>query len=160
MKKKIIILNENQYCTDKLLKNIEVEMLNIEIMEVSLEDLDIFKSIVYKNNKMIKCIQEILDLLGVPNYKIGYKYIIDAIMIWNEYQYIKNLKIYSIYENIALKYNKSIYSVEKAIRNCIDYCFTYGNLKELNKLFVNDISINTGKIESKKFISKISQYIK
>ncbi len=34
------------------------------------------------------------------NDKIGYKYIIDAILLCNEYQEINNLKIYSIYEKL------------------------------------------------------------
>lgn len=159
MKKKILILDEEQHHIDEILKNMEMEISNIEVIEASLEDIKIVKNILNKNKETINCIREKLNLLGVPNDKIGYKYIIDAILLWNKYQNINNLKIYYIYEKIALKYNKSISSVEKAIRKCIEYCFQYGNLKELEKIFFNVISIKTGKINSKKFISKIVQYL-
>ena len=50
--------------------------------------------------------REKLNLLGVPEDKIGYKYIIDAALIWNEYEETNHLKIYDIYGSIALKYDK------------------------------------------------------
>ena len=159
MKKKILILDEEQHHIDEILKNMEIEISDIEVIEASLEDVKIVKNILNKDKEPIDRIREILNVLGVPNDKIGYKYIIDAILLCNEYQNINNLKIYYIYEKIALKYNKSISSVEKAIRKCIEYCFQYGNLKELEKIFFNVISIKTWKINSKKFISKIVQYL-
>ncbi len=78
----------------------EMEISNIEVIEASLEDIKIVKNILNKNKETINCIREKLNLLGVPNDKIGYKYIIDAILLWNKYQNINNLKIYYIYEKL------------------------------------------------------------
>ena len=49
------------------------------------------------------------------NDKIGYKYIIDAILLCNEYQEINNLKIYSIYEKIAVKYSTNIFLLKRLL---------------------------------------------
>ncbi len=121
--------------------------------------MNIVKSVINRNNEEENSIAKLLELIGVPNDKIGYKYIVDAILLWNKYMDINKLNITFIYKKIAIKYNKNIFSIEKAIRKCIEHSFTYGNLKELNKLFLTDISSKTGKINNKKFISKIAQYI-
>jgi len=134
-------------------------MSNIEILETTGEDLNIIKNILNKNNKEINYIIEKLNLLGFSNHKIGYKYIVDAILLWNKYQEISNLNISLVYKKISIKYGKNASSVEKAIRKSIEYAFTFGNLKELNKLFGTDISVHTGKINNKKFIAKMAQYI-
>ena len=44
-------------------------------------------------------------------------------------------------------------------KNKIEYAFTFGNPKELNKLFGTDISVHTGKINNKKIIAKMAQHI-
>ena len=41
-------------------------------------------------------------------------------------------------KKISIKYSKNVYSIEKAIRKCIEYTFTYDNLEELNKIFDSD----------------------
>lgn len=159
MKKRIIILDDDSYKMTEILKDMKIELSDMEILEISADDLNIIKNILSKNNKEIDCITEKLYLLGFPNYKIGYRYIVDAILLWNKYKDIHVLNMSFIYKKLSIKYNKTISSVEKAIRKCIEYTFTFGNLKELNKLFETDISVHTGKINNKKFISKMAQYI-
>lgn len=160
MKKKILILNDEQYQIEEVLKSIQIEISDIEIIEASLEELKLFKNILNRNNETTYTIRKILDLLGVPNDKIGYKYIVDAILLWNKYQEMNNFNISHIYKKIGIVYNKSLLSIEKAIRNCIEYTFTYGNLERLNQFFHTNISLYTGKINNKKFIVQMANYIK
>ncbi len=159
-KNKIIILNDKNDNTDEVLKHLKKDILDIEILEITLEELNIIKNVLNKNIRAINYITKKLNLLGIPNDKVGYKYITDAVFLWNKYNIKNNLNITFIYKKLAIKYDKNICSIEKAIRKCIEYCFTYGNLDELNKLCLRDISIHTGKISNKKFISKVAQYLK
>lgn len=159
-KNKIMVLNEKNDNIDEVLKYLKKDLLDIEILEVTSEDWNIIKKILNKDNKTINCIEKKLNLLGIPYDRIGYKYIIDAVFLWDKYSVENNLEITSIYEQLSIKYNKSICSIEKAIRKCIEYSFTYGNLDELSKLCLRDISMHTGKINNKKFISKVAQYLK
>ena len=159
MNTKVLILNEDNNNLDEMLEKLEIKKDDIEVLDVSMEDLKLIKgfsnNVDIKLNRILKC----LDLIGIPNDRIGYKYIVEAVLLWDENQKTNNLNISSIYEKIATKYNKKIVSVEKAIRKCIEYSFSYGNLKELEKMFSEDISIHTGKINNKKFISKVAKYI-
>lgn len=159
-KNKIIILNDKNDNTDEVLKHLKKDILDIEILEITLEELNIIKNVLNKDNRAINYIMEKLNLLGIPNDKVGYKYIIDAVFLWDKYNIKNNLNITFIYKKLAIKYDKRRCSIEKAIRKCIEYSFTYGNLDELNKLCLRDISIHTGKISNKKFISKLAQYLK
>lgn len=42
MKKKILILNDEEYQIEEILKNMQIEISNIEIIEASLEDLKVY----------------------------------------------------------------------------------------------------------------------
>ena len=89
----------------------------------------------------------LLYFLGLPNLKIFLNSL-----------FAKSIKLDFV--NGMLYINNKPLSIEKAIRKCIEYSFTYGNLDELNKLCLRDISVHTGKINNKKFISKLAQYLK
>ncbi len=66
MKKKILILDEEQHHIDEILKNMEIEISDIEVIEASLEDVKIVKNILNKDKEPIDRIREILNVLGVP----------------------------------------------------------------------------------------------
>ena len=159
MKKRIVILNEDNHKIEELLKNMEIEVGNIEVYDTTSDDVNIVKNILNKDYETLERIERKLEILGFSAHKIGYKYIIDAILLWDKYHGISNQSLSFIYKKISIKYSKNVYSIEKAIRKCIEYTFTYGNLEELNKIFKTDISVHTGKINNKKFISKMAQCI-
>lgn len=96
-KNKIMVLNEKNDNIDEVLKYLKKDLLDIEILEVTSEDWNIIKKILNKDNKTINCIEKKLNLLGIPYDRIGYKYIIDAVFLWDKYSVENNLEITSIH---------------------------------------------------------------
>ena len=139
----------------KVIEYIEKELPNSLIVDISER---INKIEINYNEDIIKATLELLNLLGMPRHKLGYSYIIESVLLWNNKHLFSNC-ITSVYKQISIKHNKSVSSIEKAIRACIEYTFLFGNTKELNKIFANTISMSTGKISNKKFISTLSKRV-
>ena len=89
----------------------------------------------------------------------GFKYLTDAIKI-----YIKSERTVSfekdIYFVIAEKYDKSQWSVKKAIKNAIDTAALKYDVTDENSIFYNDSYSKSGSIIPSEFIAYSAQKLK
>lgn len=157
---KVLIIKRN-----KVIVNNQLEVLknkgNIEIIDISKK---YFKTIVKLKNKSLKSkleseIINVLDLIGMPRDRLGYKYIFSAILYLTKIKNFDKLNITVVYNELSQIYNKSIVSIEKAIRQAIEYTFTNGNTDEIYNLFDNMVSEDSGKVSNKKFIYELIKNI-
>lgn len=82
----------------------------------------------------------------------GFKYLIDAISLYIEKDDIVSFEK-DIYKIIALKYNKNVGSVKKAIKNAIDTAALKYDLSDENSIFYSDSYSKSGSIVSSEFIA-------
>ena len=107
-----------------------------------------------ENEKEIKdSVSKVLDLTGIPSNRLGYKYIVHAVSLIHMEGKNKKIQIMKVYDQLSNEFDKTAYSVEKAIRKSIDACVIDGNIPELNKIFSKIILDETVEITNKKFIS-------
>lgn len=76
--------------------------------------------------KARKAITDILLDIGAGEHLLGFSMLEDAILAWmnGEHQHI--------YKTLAVKYSCPAPTVERRIRNCINYAFQNGEYKVLN----------------------------
>jgi len=112
-----------------------------------------------ENEKHVKnSASKILDLVGIPNSRLGYKYIVHAVVLYKESKEEK-LNIMKVYNQLSNEFDKTAYSVEKAIRKSIEICVIDEDIPELNKIFADALSDEKDKINNKKFISLLAKNI-
>ena len=66
----------------------------------------------------------------------------------------------SVYPSIAQKYDATPGSVERAIRNAIEICFTRTRGDILYKTFGNAIDVDKGKVTNSEFIGLIADKVR
>ncbi len=107
--------------------------------------------------KWIFLIQTTVSRLGVPIYKVGYHYFIDALYL----RIGHSSTVYSameMYEEIAVKYNTTWSCVESNLRNIIKQIPT--DTEEYQEIFFPRPGIKEEKMSNYKMISKLAEYIR
>jgi len=157
---KVVIIEDNYGKVNEMLEILKKE-LSIQVLEVdekSLSTVINLKNNVLNNDVKEKIVHK-LNIIGMPKNKVGYKYIVSAMLYLYKEKNIENINMKDIYVELYSTYNKSICSIEKAIRKLIEFTFSYGNLEELYKIFDDTISKDTGKLSNKKFIYEFIKHI-
>ena len=106
-----------------------------------------------------KIIYEYLLTCGCTPKLSGFKYLIDAINICLDIEYVNSFEK-DIYFVISQKYEKNLGAVKKAIKNAIDTAALNYNLNDETCVFNMASSIKSGSIPSAEFIAYSAQKIK
>lgn len=109
---------------------------------------------------MIHEVTQVLLELGIPTNVKGYQYVREGILIAIRDISMLHYITKCIYPSIALKYDATPGSVERAIRNAIEICFTRGGGDILYKTFGNAIDVDKGKVTNSEFIGVIADKLR
>lgn len=94
--------------------------------------------------------------VGVKPSLTGFKYLVRAIQ---EYESCDG-KMETIYSDIVRQYSVTRGSIERAIRHCIENCFTRTMTDAIwSKYFSNTIDCDKGKPTNKEFIACVAQHL-
>ena len=105
-------------------------------------------------------LQELVLSIGVPPNLYGYDYIIYAmeLIILNP-DYIHAITK-GVYIDVAKKFDTTPSKVERAIRHSINVAWLHGNIKFINKIFVNCVRPDKGVPTNSVFLARLYYYIK
>ena len=109
-----------------------------------------------KYNENYSKVTEILLKLGIKPKLVGFDYLRDAVLLFNDNS---QYKLKDMYEIIAEKYDTKTYSVEKAIRNAITCAFNIGGLLTVNEFYDSVIYNNSEKYTNFEMITLICEII-
>lgn len=109
---------------------------------------------------MINEVTKILLELGIPTNVKGYQYVREGILIAIRDMSMLHYITKFIYPSIAEKYDATPGSVERAIRNAIEICFTRTGGDILYKTFGNAIDAEKGKVTNSEFIGLIADKLR
>ena len=88
--------------------------------------------------KLMKRIQRELDLIGINPKAVGYKYLVDSILL------IMNGEDTNISRVLAPKYCKSEKSIERAMQNAIKQAWVTSDIEDLLQHYTAKIRIDRG----------------
>jgi len=106
-----------------------------------------------------KIVYEYLLGCGFNPKLLGFKYLIDAINIYLESEYINSYEK-DIYLTVANKYDKNPGAIKKAIKNAIDTAALNYNLDDESCVFNAVSNVKSGSIAAAEFIACSAQKIK
>jgi len=109
---------------------------------------------------LIQEVTKVLLELGMPTNVKGYQYLRDGILLAIEDISMLHYITKSVYPSIAQKYDATPGSVERAIRNAIEICFTRTRGDILYKTFGNAIDVDKGKVTNSEFIGLIADKVR
>ena len=110
------------------------------------------------NNDMARKIYSKLALYNFSSSLLGYNYIVDAIEeCLKQKCHIKNI-VTEVYDKIAAKYDVSLDSVERNIRNAIKNAKDECHVLKADDLFNNNYDLKYG--GNKRFILNVANQIK
>ncbi len=140
-----IMSKHQENYSEKAVIDLLYQMKNSLLKYVNTEnDYEPSPHITEKN--IITRIHSELDSIGVSQKAIGYKYLSDAILM------IINDQRLSIYDNIALKYNKSSGSVEHAMQDLINRTWKTIDIETLVRYYTAPINSTKGSPTVTEFI--------
>lgn len=139
------------------LKPYDLTLLAPRIIEITKKQDNIIIDMDHYNLKI--AITKMLHELGIPSHIKGHKYLRKAIIIVYESFEINNVSK-EIYQPIASKYNVSIASVERAIRNAIEISWNRGNFDVIEELFGHSLDIDKAKPTNSEFIKTLADKLK
>lgn len=140
-----------------LLKPYDPLLLKERIIEISKEKENIYIDIDHFSLKIT--VTRLLHELGIPSHIKGHKYLRKAIIIVYEAFKINNLSN-EVYLPISKKYDVSVESIERAIRNAIEISWNRGNYSLIDDLFGHSIDIEKAKPTNSEFIKTIADKLK
>ena len=160
--KKVIVISS---CgSDEMIR--KVSEYNISFFMLKPFDIcDLEKRICYcfENNKRIDndlqiSITKVLHELGIPSHINGYQYIMEGLLLMS----IKhnNVKIKSLYDDIASIYNTTSTCVERSMRHAIEVSWNRGNWDLIEEIFGHSIDIDKAKPTNREFIITVSNKLK
>lgn len=105
-------------------------------------------------------IMNVLNKMGAPKSNLGYKYIIDAVLLMDKDNAYLN-KITALYEFIGKKNGVKWTSVEKVIRYEVECIFNNGNSEVIDSIVGSAYrkSNNLSKLPNKEFLNSLYFYI-
>ena len=72
----------------------------------------------------------------------------------------RNTTLKTYYGYIGSRYNISQISIERDIRYYIEVVFEKGNIEEIERIFGDKISVETGKLTQRNFLRSLCRYVK
>ncbi|MCL1934845.1 MAG: sporulation initiation factor Spo0A C-terminal domain-containing protein [Defluviitaleaceae bacterium] len=110
------------------------------------------------NEKLRKEINDILIGMGMPTNIRGYRYCIEAILMFIKNQTNEKGITVKVYPELSDKFENTVSGIERNIRYAIEYTYKKGNPDFLKKHFGLDIPIvtSTGRPTNASFISFIA----
>lgn len=148
------------YCMEYVVRRIMQIVINNKKVKRVKSEGSIVSEKMYEEYAIINAVTDVLIELGVPTNVKGYQYIRDSIVLaihdMSMLHYITKL----IYPSIAAKYDATPSSVERAIRNAIEICFTRTGGDVLYHTFGNAIDVNKGKVTNSEFIGLIADKLR
>lgn len=107
-----------------------------------------------------KEIRMVLRDIGVPTHLKGFASACACVQIVLEHPDYTDNFIRDVYGAAARELGSSVSRVERSIRNAVSYVFKNTDVEVLERYFGHTISINTGKVTNKCFITTIADCIK
>lgn len=105
-----------------------------------------------------KEIHEVLLTIGIPTHFNGFRFLVSAIeLILMDPSEME--KYNGLYADIAHLHKTNIYTVERSIRNAIEFAFRNGNFEFLDELFKYSIKPSKGAPSNRQFISRMYFYM-
>lgn len=148
------------YCMEYVVRRIMQIVINNKKVKRVKSESSIVSEKMHEEYAIINAVTDVLIELGVPTNVKGYQYIRDSIVLaihdMSMLHYITKL----IYPSIAAKYDATPSSVERAIRNAIEICFTRTGGDVLYHTFGNAIDVNKGKVTNSEFIGLIADKLR
>ncbi len=102
---------------------------------------------------------ELLDAMGFSLNHNGYYYIAYAVDLILHNPTLVRQTTTQLYPLIAQKFEVSSCSVERCIRSSIEYAWLKGDIKLLNKLFLNKVDADRAKPTNSIFLSVVSKMV-
>ncbi|MGN0244105.1 MAG: sporulation transcription factor Spo0A [Lachnospiraceae bacterium] len=105
-------------------------------------------------------VTNVIRELGIPAHIKGYQYIREAIMIAVKDMNVLNFITKQLYPSIAVKYQTTTSSVERAIRHAISVAWNRGKLELIESLFGYSGNSSQGKPTNSEFIALIADKLR
>ena len=110
--------------------------------------------------KLQLSITKMLHELGMPSHIKGYIYIREGIvMIYDNPSLVDGITK-ELYPEIAIRYNVTVYSVERAIRHAIEISWNRGNWAYMEELFGHSIDIDKSKPTNSEYIVTLADRLR
>jgi two-component system response regulator (stage 0 sporulation protein A) len=129
-------------------------------LESKIIELMLKKDLIVPNKDLESLTINLLHSLGIPSHLKGFKYLKESILLGYENDDTINQAMKRLYPQIALKYNTTPLSVEKAIRHAIEIGFNRGDYELVEKLFGHSIDFNKTKPTNLEFITTLIDKLK
>lgn len=98
-------------------------------------------------------IADLLKEIGVPCNLLGYKVIIDAVLLClHDGDYLQSITK-RLYPDLAIIHNTTASRVERRIRHAIEAAFDKCDIATIKSMFGNRIDIRSGKVTNGEFIA-------
>jgi len=108
----------------------------------------------FRNKRMMRRICTELNNIGISQKVVGYKYLLDAILL------VIKQPAHNLSNTIGIKYKKSESSVERAIQNAIDKAWKTTDIDDLLKYYTARINPEKGVPTNTEFIFYYANKIK
>ena len=137
------------------LKKLESIIININ------ESVRSNKELVEIQDKKLQIeITNLLHELGMPSHIKGYQYVRSAILMVYENPSLIGGITKRLYPDLSVKFNTSTERIERAIRHAIQVSFDRGDIKKMEEIFGNSISIDKDKPTNSEFIVTIADNLR
>lgn len=107
---------------------------------------------------MLQELSKTLKRMGFSASLQGYRYLLYAILLAIQCPEMLHQITTFLYPTIARKFNVSVSSVERCIRNAIEIAWLRGDIDFNNELFQYSVNAEKGKPTNAEFISVITEY--
>lgn len=105
-------------------------------------------------------IYDMLKSVGMPQHLDGYKYITKAIKLCIlDPSYLKGITN-RLYPDIAHMFGTSWSRVERCFRHAIEATFNNGDVKDIERVFGNTMSVHKGKLTNLEFVTVSTNVIR
>lgn len=148
------------YSMEYVVRRITQIAMNNKKVKRSKQDQIVISEKTPEEYVILNTVTNVLIELGIPTNVKGYQYIREGIILAINDMSMLNYITKLIYPSIAEKYDATPSSVERAIRNAIEICFTRSGGDILYQTFGNAIDANKGKVTNSEFIGLIADKVR
>ena len=117
-----------------------------------------FYRILKHNNEdsTYKRVTGLLHDLGVPAHLTGYGYLREAVCMVIENPILINNMTKQVYPTLAARHNKTVASIEKAIRTAVEVSWNRGKVEILEEVFGFTVNVQKGKPTNTEYIAMLA----
>lgn len=123
-------------------------------------DLEPYLKILKRSKQLEETITNFMLKIGFTANLKGYDYLRDALILVIKEPTLKNKITKYLYPTIALKYNVKTNSVERCIRQSIAKLWLNGDIKMIDSIFKNTVSMNKEKPTNSEFMFMIADHFR